>query len=126
MKNKKIADFVLDLRIRKKFQNLKDVSQYAKTKGFPVSSESIRLFEVGERIPNEGSREMLAKIYQMTPEQQKELERLCADALIRNSDFSSSLVVIDADRLSLIQDAVSECPPGVQVAISSAIKKILP
>jgi hypothetical protein len=111
MKSKKmqeLAEFIKTKRIRLKFQTLVDVAAFAKTRGINITSESFRLFEVGERIPNKQSRAYLATIYSLSDAEQFELERLCARALVDNEGYDEKLIVIDSSKLTSLINSLED------------------
>lgn len=78
----KLKDFLCSKRTSAKFQTFVDVSAYAKTRGYDISAESLRLCEKGERIPNSDTRKVLCEIYKLNSDDIDTLNVLCATELL--------------------------------------------
>jgi hypothetical protein len=122
MKSKEIAEFIRNLRSICKFQTMKDACEFGKTRGVEISPEAIRLFEAGERIPVKSSRAILSKMYRMTPEQDRQLEHMCANYFLRGEGYDSSLVVVDTQVLDEIKTLVGSIDDK---SLSAKISKVI-
>ncbi len=88
----KLKDFLSAKRTASKFQTFVDISAYAKTRGYDISAESLRLCEKGDRIPNSDTRRILVEIYKLTPDEADTLNWLCASEILAR-DFPDYIAV---------------------------------
>jgi hypothetical protein len=119
MKNDSLAKFLADKRVRLKFQTYTDIANKAKNDGFQITSEAIRLFEIGERIPNQKSRAVLKHIYNLNAQEQLQLERLCMTHTIQNEVESDHWLVVSK---SVFEDALKALSTSTDPHVVDIVK----
>lgn len=104
-----LKDFMLAKRLASKFQTYVDIAAYAKTRGHTISSESLRLIEKGERVPNAETRAILIDIYKLTPDDVITLNRLCATEMLSREFPTDSFIPVSLEKIKTFADSLDEC-----------------
>ena len=114
-----LGPFLREIRVRQGHGTIGQLASFAKALGIVLSRESLRLFENEKKVPNPNTRKLLTELLRMNVYQKYTLEKLCAEAHIRNKFDLGPAYILDSETA----DQVS-----VQIALKAKIilEDILP
>lgn len=90
-----LGPYLKEIRLKRGHGTIGALSQYAKALGENISRESLRLFENEKKVPNPESRRILRDILKLDIHQVYQLEKLCAEAHIRDKYNLGPAVILD-------------------------------
>lgn len=102
--------YLVKLRQAKGHDSAAKLSSYAKTRGYKITGQAIRNFELG-RVPNRESRLILKDILHMSSESYKKFELMCAVSAIQKEWESLDLFVISPANVGTVVKQIGDIVP---------------
>ena len=102
-----LGPFLKERRLQQGHGTIGSLASFAKALGMELSRESIRLFENERKVPNPTTRKLLCELLRLTVYQKYTLEKLCAEAHIKNKFDIGPAILVDQESANQISAQIS-------------------
>ena len=102
-----LGPFLKERRLQQGHGTIGALASFAKALGIELSRESIRLFENERKVPNPSTRKLLCDLLRLTVYQKYTLEKLCAEAHIKNKFELGPAILVDQENAQHLANQIS-------------------
>ena len=102
-----LGPFLKERRLQQGHGTIGALASFAKALGIELSRESIRLFENERKVPNPSTRKLLCDLLRLTVYQKYTLEKLCAEAHIKNKFELGPAILVDQENAQHLASQIS-------------------
>ena len=102
-----LGPFLKERRLQQGHGTIGALASFAKALGMELSRESIRLFENERKVPNPTTRKLLCNLLRLSVYQKYTLEKLCAEAHIKNKFEIGPAMLVDEESAGQLAGHIS-------------------